>query len=335
MFDEDPGSVKAGRPDPIMRYIRAWRPTFIYVSPSNYYSKKKPGDKGVEKVVISLLIGGQKEFMPQLEQWGPYVPGRVGGYFRDVQTWKKIAMNVVGKVRVNGTKTPFLSNVLSNHDAYIGRPLNDSELAEECMGGMFGGSGTTANTFVYILWGCLRHPDVVRKLKQELKSAFPERHTVPDNVTCSNLPYLQAVINDTLRRYPTIVATLPRTAAEDVIVAGQHLPKGTIVGTQNYTIHRWASAFPDAEKFDPDRWLSKENDEDRKLAYTPFSVGPRRCIGMNLAEMELNLLTACFFLRFDATIDPSMTEEDMRLYDTFNAGPAGAKLLVHLKVVKD
>lgn len=57
MFDEDPGSVKAGRPDPIMRYIRAWRPTFIYVSPFNYYIKK-PGDKGIEKVAIGLLIGG-------------------------------------------------------------------------------------------------------------------------------------------------------------------------------------------------------------------------------------------------------------------------------------
>lgn len=97
----------------------------------------------------------------------------------------------------------------------------------------------------------------MRKLKQELKSAFPDRHTVPDNVvcialkhqtsfervvrktsgllisadrlvqqTCSNLPYLQAVINETLRRYPTIVATLPRTAAEDVVVVGEHLPKG-------------------------------------------------------------------------------------------------------------
>jgi len=272
MFEEDPGSVKKGKADPIMQYIRAWRPTFIY-----------------------------KEFMPQLEQWGLYVPGRVGGYFRDVQTWKKIAMDVVGKVRVNGTKTPFLSNVLSNQDAYLGRPLNDSELAEECMGGMFGGSGTTANTFVYILWGCLRNPDVVRKLKKELKSAFPDRSTVPDNLTCSNLPYLQAVINETLRRYPTIIATLPRTAAEDVVVASHPLPKGvsfsascldeplvdksftfaqTVVGTQNYTIHRWESAFPDPEKFNPDRWLSSNNDEERKLAFTPFSVGPRRCIGM-------------------------------------------------------
>lgn len=47
--------------------------------------------------------------------------------------------------------------------------------------------------------------------------------------------------------------------------------------------------------------------------------------------MELSKLTAAFFLRFDGTIDSSMTEADMRMYDTFNAGPAGAKLLVHLR----
>ncbi|KIW88170.1 uncharacterized protein Z519_11281 [Cladophialophora bantiana CBS 173.52] len=140
--------------------------------------------------------------------------------------------------------------------------------------------------------------------------------------TCSSLAYLQAVIKETLRRYPAVIAILPRAAVEDVVVAGHALPKGTIVGTQNYTLHRWTSAFPDAEKFDPDRWFSKGSDEERKLAFTPFSVGPR-CIGLNLAEMELILLTASFFLRFDAAIDPSMTEEDMRQYDTFNAGPTG------------
>ncbi len=155
MFEEDPGSVKKGKADPIMQYIRAWRPTFIYVSPLPSHKRDREKSRG------HRLRSRQKEFMPQLEQWGLYVPGRVGGYFRDVQTWKKvrgqspspsqyplfihtfgqryalqIAMDVVGKVRVNGTKTPFLSNVLSNQDAYLGRPLNDSELGEECMGGM-------------------------------------------------------------------------------------------------------------------------------------------------------------------------------------------------------
>ena len=50
----------------------------------------------------------------------------------------------------------------------------------------------------------------------------------------------------------------------------------------------------------------------------------------SLAQMELSKLVAAFFRRFDGYIDPSMTESEMRMYDTFNAGPAGAKLLIHL-----
>lgn len=51
----------------------------------------------------------------------------------------------------------------------------------------------------------------------------------------------------------------------------------------------------------------------------------------SLAQMELAKVVAAFFLRFDGEVDTSMTTEDMRMYDTFNAGPAGAKLLLHLK----
>ena len=108
MFDEDPGSVQAGQPHEVMPYLRAWRPTFIY-----------------------------KELIPQLEQWGPYVPGHVGSYFRDVQDWKEYAEEVVQRCRKRGAKTPFLRSVLNgDKDAFLDRPLTNSELAEECMGGM-------------------------------------------------------------------------------------------------------------------------------------------------------------------------------------------------------
>ena len=62
---------------------------------------------------------------------------------------------------------------MTGEDAFLGRPLTDSELAEESMGGMFGGSGTTANTFAYLLWATLRQPGLVRRLRQELKEAVP------------------------------------------------------------------------------------------------------------------------------------------------------------------
>lgn len=219
--------------------------------------------------------------MPSLEQYGPYVPGTVGGYFRDVQAWKNYAVRIVQRCRKQGAKTPFLRNVLDGEkDAFLGRPLTDSELAEECMGGMFGGSGTTANTFVYILWACLQCPDVVRKIQMELQDNVPGPPLVPDYKTCSNLPYLQAVIRETMRLYPTIIATLPRTARQTTMVQSIHIPKGTIVGTQNYTIHRDPVAFPNAEEFRPERWLEQEGEQERKDAWTAFSIGSRKCIGI-------------------------------------------------------
>lgn len=113
---------------------------------------------------------------------------------------------------------------------------------------------------------------------------------------CKSLPYLQAVINETLRLYPTIIATLPRTAKAATTIAGVPVPAGvckctsdtivtnvgqTIVGTQNYTMHRNPIAFPDPEEFLPERWLGdKAEDENMKAAWNPFSVGSRKCVAI-------------------------------------------------------
>lgn len=115
------------------------------------------------------------------------------------------------------------------------------------MGGMFGGSGTTANTLTYLLWATLRQPELVKKLRAELEAAFErDGGAVPAAAvsgsalargqrdaeciqTCANLPLLQAVINETLRLYPTIIATLPRRALRDTVVGGMHIPVGVSV----------------------------------------------------------------------------------------------------------
>ncbi|CAI7659570.1 unnamed protein product, partial [Penicillium manginii] len=127
-------------------------------------------------------VAKQKELFPFLEQWGPRFPGPVGQKFRNVQSWKVYATEVVRSCRKDEVKTAFLSRVLDGVDASLGRPLTDSELAEECMGGMFGGSGTTANTFVFALWGTLRNRNIVQRLNTELFQAFPDKSVFPDSV---------------------------------------------------------------------------------------------------------------------------------------------------------
>ncbi|QKD53803.2 cytochrome P450 [Fusarium oxysporum Fo47] len=270
LFGDDPRSLELGGEHRVLSYLRAWRPLFTY-----------------------------KEVLPQLEWLGVYLPGIFGNNFRKVRQWKIYSVDLIKTSRQNNIVTPFFRSVLyGEKDGYLNRPLTDSEVAEECMSGMFGGTGTTANTFVFLLWATLQRPEVVEKLEAELRAAFPNPDSVVD---------YQALTNETLRMYPTIVAILPRVAKKDTIVAGLHIPKGTVVGTQNYTIHRSERAFHDPDNFLPERWLDDKNVDARKEAFVPFSVGPRRCIGMN------------------------MRPEEMRIFDSFNAGPAGRRLLIRLK----
>lgn len=78
MFDDDLGQVTSGRSHEVMAYLQAWKPTYIYVSLENRFR-------------YNMLIFMQKEFFPQLDRWGVYVPGYVGDYFRKVQAWKNVS----------------------------------------------------------------------------------------------------------------------------------------------------------------------------------------------------------------------------------------------------
>lgn len=105
-------------------------------------------------------------------------------------TRKQFATGLIQSCRSRETKTPFLNTALTGSDAFLGRPLTDSELAEESMGGMFGGSGTTANTFTYLLWGTLRQPELVKRLRKELRDNFSEQsERVPEAAVRSLVNY--------------------------------------------------------------------------------------------------------------------------------------------------
>lgn len=151
MFDEDPGSIRAGKAPEVMSYLKARKPTETYI----------------------ILV-------PGLEDWGRYLPGSIGRSFRKMFEWKALAVKIIQRCKTQQITTPFLRSVLSGEkDEFLGRELTDSEIATEGMGGMAGGSGTTAATFVYVLWACLRNKEVASKLRSELQDTFPDSKDVP------------------------------------------------------------------------------------------------------------------------------------------------------------
>ncbi|KAI1396672.1 putative cytochrome P450 [Hypoxylon fuscum] len=171
--------------------------------------------------------------------------------------------------------------------------LDFVELREDAMAYIAAGSDTTTNTMTYLAWAVCKHPDIKEKLLAELR-ALPDGFGVDD---LKGLPYLENVIQETLRLYTATPSGLPRIVPREGATFGGHfIPGGYTVSAQAYSMHRNTSVYTDPLKFDPSRWENPT--KAMKDAFVPFGGGSRVCLGMHLAKMELRLATARFFTRF-------------------------------------
>lgn len=182
-----------------------------------------------------------------------------------------------------------------------GQPLAREELTAEALTQLIAGSDTTSNSSCALLYHVVRTPGVLPKLQAELDAAIPDYIDVPTYDMVKDLPYLQAVVNETLRYHSTSGIGLPRQIPDDspgVYLRGSYFPPGTVLSVPTYSIHHSEEIWgPDAREFRPERW---ENLTPRqKNAFIPFSYGPRACVGRNVAEMELKLIVAVWVKRYD------------------------------------
>lgn len=123
---------------------------------------------------------------------------------------------------------------------------------------------------------------------------------------------LQACINETLRLAPSVASTIPRTVLQGgLIVDGEFLPEGTMVGTTTYSIHRNPNYFIAPNEYCPDRWIAnsermvdQKSIQTAKQAFIPFSYGARSCVAWKLAWTELNVTIARTLFRYDMRLAP-------------------------------
>ncbi|KAL1963324.1 hypothetical protein VTN77DRAFT_8445 [Rasamsonia byssochlamydoides] len=182
-------------------------------------------------------------------------------------------------------------------------------LYEEAQALLFAGADTTGTTLMHGCFHILSLPEVYRKLKQELLLAWPDLEKKPSLNELEKLPYLTAVIKESLRISPGVASPLPRVVpASGATISQKYIPGGTVVSMSSHFVHRNPVVFDGPNEFNPDRWLgAKGKDLDRWLV--AFSRGPRSCLGLNLAWAELYICFAHVFRKFDMEIDPSSPKE--------------------------
>jgi cytochrome P450 len=210
---------------------------------------------------------------------------------------KEIVLHIIQQRRQRGaSRDDLLDMLLEARYEDTGEGMTDRQLLEECLILFVAGHETTANALAWTWYILCRHPEVVEKIRKEVKTVLGDQK--PTFETLPKLVYLSRVLQEAIRLYPP-AWILDRVPIEDDHFGDLALPKGRIIGIYTYGVHRSPKYWTDPEKFDPTRFAKEEVKKRPAFAYLPFGGGPRLCIGSNFAWMEMQLTIARMIQRFD------------------------------------
>lgn len=166
---------------------------------------------------------------------------------------------------------------------------------------------------VTIEWGLsllLNHPWHIEKAYKEITSHVKEARLLKEE-DLPNLPYLQAIINETFRLYPATPMLLPHESAGDCTVEGYFVPRGTMLLVNGWAIQRDPKLWDNPLEFRPERFLGEKRGEEREKLIV-FGLGRRKCPGEVLATRVVGLtlgnLIRCFEWRRNGDDLVDMTE---------------------------
>nr|BBD34765.1 putative cytochrome P450 [Eschscholzia californica subsp. californica] len=221
----------------------------------------------------------------------------------------------------DGGETDFIDamiSIMEENDAAQSAGLKSLDVATAvksiCISLLPAGSDGAAITLIWTLSLLLNHSHVIKKAQEELDKQVGKDRRVNDS-DIKNLVYLQAIVKESMRLYPVAPISLPHEAMEDTNIAGFDVPKGTIVLTNLWKIHRDSSIWGiDALEFKPERFLNycNKSQEDMELKgdLLLFSLGRRMCPGRAFALHILHVTLARLLHEFKLST-PSDLPVDM------------------------
>ncbi|KAF9460031.1 cytochrome P450 monooxygenase [Collybia nuda] len=257
------------------------------------------------------ILNGRGEYsmsMGVLPGWWRPIVRQFPWYKRgqaDVKTLAGIAIMAVSKRLATPTdRVDLLSKLKDSRDG-DGNPMSREELTAEALTLLIAGSDTTSNSTCAIIYHLAHNPHVQARLHKELDEQLgTEDETIATIEQVKRLPYLDACINEALRIHSTSSLGLPRVVPEGgLTVLGQFFPEGTVLSVPSYSIHRDTTIWgEDVEAYRPERWFERDQAGIQKT-FNPFSMGPRACVGRNLAFLELQIICASLLRRYEYVLE--------------------------------
>ncbi|XP_053617327.1 cytochrome P450 6B2-like isoform X3 [Plodia interpunctella] len=176
---------------------------------------------------------------------------------------------------------------MKGSDKKVTLEVDDEILVGQCLLFFAAGFETSATTLQYTLYELAKDPTAQEKVIKEVDE-YLRRHNNKLGYECvKELPFTEACFDEALRLYP-VLAVLTREVVEDYpLPCGAVIEKGVRVHIPVHHLHHHPDFFPDPEVFRPDRFYGDEKQNIKPFTYMPFGEGPRLCIGMRFAKMQM------------------------------------------------
>jgi cytochrome P450 len=254
--------------------------------------------------------------------------GGIGPYaaFKRLQQSLHEALNeLIAESRAAGPREDILSLfVQARYED--GEPMTEEEIRDQLILLVFAGHETTAMSLSWALYALHRPENAasLERLRAELAALGPD----PEIEALHKQPYLEAVCNEALRRYPLGPAPNPRKLLRPMELMGYTVPAGMGVTAAIGVVHFREDIYPEPMVFRPERFLERQFSP---FEFIPFGGGARRCLGAAMASFEMRLVLATLLRRFRLRL--ASLRPDKGKVRAANIGPArGVRMIVEERV---
>ncbi|CAH1395149.1 unnamed protein product [Nezara viridula] len=182
--------------------------------------------------------------------------------------------------------------------------MDDNTITSNSFVFLLAGYETTATTLGYVFYELSTNPEIQEKVYKEVEGVFKKHNGEITWEALNEMKYVEMVITETLRKHPPVIA-LSRKSVKPYKIPNTdlELPKGFITIIPVYSIHHDPRYYPDPEKFEPERFSEENKHKLVKSTYLPFGDGPRICIGLRFARMEMKIAIAKLIMKYKLSLN--------------------------------
>ncbi|KAH7853026.1 hypothetical protein Vadar_032270 [Vaccinium darrowii] len=200
----------------------------------------------------------------------------------------------------------------------LSQEIDRTHIEHLCVDLFVAGADTTSSTIEWAMAELLRNPENLKKAKAELEQTIGKGKLIEES-DISQLPYLQAIVKETMRIHPSVPFLLPRKVETDVVeVHGYTVPKGAQVLVNAWAIGKDPSMWKNPTTFMPERFLeSKVDVRGQDFELIPFGAGRRICPGLPLAIRMIPVVLGSLLNSFDWKIEGGIEPEELDMEDKF------------------